>query len=163
MSALSRCYPSSACACAPTLGVCVRALGSYLRPRGPLTLPRRPPPSLFSPFFRLSSRRPTTQPAPVPPLILICAPLSRVQAFFSSSDAEPVKWIPTVRGQKLYPITTAFIFMTQEAAGELGLCLSRSLSLSPCLSFKLGNLTCSVIISYTIEPASVFKTPRNRI
>lgn len=102
--------------------------------------PATTPPSLFSPFFRLSSRRPTTQPAPVPPLILISGPLTG-SSLFSSSDADPVKWIPTLRGQELDPITTAFIFMTQEAAGELGLCRSLSLSLppAPCLSFKLGN------------------------
>lgn len=136
------------------IGVCVRTHTGCLRarswqlpptPRAPDPATTPPTPSLFSPFFRLSSRRPTCA---YPTSYFNPLPLSH--GFEPPlSDADPVKWIPTVRGQKLYPITTAFIFMTQEAAGELGLYAALSsphtppsllLSLSLRVpSFKLGN------------------------
>lgn len=57
----------------------------------------------------------------------LCPPLTGSSLFSPTSDAEPVKWTPAARGQEMYPITAAFIFMTQEAAGELGFSLSLNL------------------------------------
>lgn len=44
--------------------------------------------------------------------------------FFLPLTQAPLNGYPTGRGQKLYPISAAFIFMTREAAGELGLSVS---------------------------------------
>lgn len=105
----------------------------------PLTLPSlnvSPSPPL-SPFFRWSSGgqkplRTHRRPGPVPPLILISVHLPHEFGEFFPVTQAPLNGCAPGRGQNLYPITTAFIFMTgrrsaQEAGGKLGLSYSQLL------------------------------------